>query len=101
MERTGGCWVEMQTERVGKQIFFSYSTVYGSPTKLSLLHTHSHIQIDTQQGLVGKGRSTERKREMFGEADGKMKALIVAYEPDSVCACVCVFVCVRVHFFIQ
>lgn len=103
MERTGGCWVEMQTERVGKQIFFSYSTVYGSPTKLSLLHTHSHIQIDTQQGLVGKGRSTERKREMFGEADGKMKALIVAYEPDSVCAYVCVFVCVRVrvHFFIQ
>lgn len=97
MERTGGCWVEMQTERVGKQIFFSYSTVYGSPTKLSLLHTHSHIQIDTQQGLVGKGRSTERKREMFGEADGKRKALIV----DSVCACVCVFVCVRVHFFIQ
>lgn len=52
---------------------------------------------------MGKGRSTERKREMFGEADGKMKALIVAYEPDSVCAYVCVFVCVRVrvHFFIQ
>lgn len=47
---------------------------------------------------MGKGRSTERKREMFGEADGKMKALIVAYEPDSVCACVCVFVCARAFF---
>lgn len=88
MERTGGCWVEMQKESRETDFFFSYSTVYGSPTKLSLLHTHSHIQIDTQQGLVGKGRRTERKRDMFGEADGKMKALIVAYGPDSVCDCV-------------
>lgn len=99
MERTGGCWVEMQKESRETDFFFSYSTVYGSPTKLSLLHTHSHIQIDTQQGLVGKGRRTERKRDMFGEADGKMKALIVAYGPDSVCDCVCVFVCVCARAF--
>lgn len=41
-------------------------------------HVHSYRQIYAQQGTGGGG-------EMFGAADGTMKASIAAYGPDSAC----------------